>query len=38
MWMKEKVSLTSRRWRRALLGRKSLKSFLHAEVGPAIVH
>ena len=32
--MKEKASLTGRRWRRALLGRKSLKSFLHAEASP----
>ena len=26
--------MTSRRWRRALWGRKSLKSFLHAEASP----
>ncbi|CAL5220281.1 g2266 [Coccomyxa viridis] len=31
MWVREKATMTGRRWRRALLGRKSLKGFLHAE-------
>ena len=37
MWMREKASMTGRRWRRALWGRKSLKSFLHSEASPAIL-
>lgn len=37
MWMREKASMTGRRWRRALWGRKSLKSFLHSEASPALL-
>ena len=31
MWIREKASMTGRRWRTAVWGRKSLKSFLHTE-------
>ena len=34
MWVREKASLTGRRWRSIVLGRKSMKSFLHTEVPP----
>ena len=35
MWVKEKASMTGRRWRSALWGRKNIKSFLHTEVSIA---
>ena len=34
MWMREHASLTGRRWRSIVLGRRSVKSFLHSEVQP----
>ena len=34
MWAREKASMTGRRWRRALWGRKSIKAFLHSEASP----
>ena len=29
MWVREKASMTGRRWRSVVLGRRSIKSFLH---------
>ena len=34
MWVREKASMTGRRWRSIIFGRTSVKSFLHSEVQP----
>ena len=32
MWVREHATLTGRRWRSIILGRRSVKTFLHSEV------